>query len=460
MKLYDPQQMSLFDPPAADFPSTHANFTFVDLFSGIGGFRIALDDLGGACLGFSEIDQHCIKTYIDNFGDNEDDNLGDITKIQTIPRVDLLVGGVPCQSWSVAGKMLGFDDPRGKLWHEAIRLVEMARPKVFVFENVKGLYDPRNKHNLDYIIWQLEELGYSIKAELLNSYDFGVPQIRSRIFIVGFHNEFASYFSKFAFPIGKAVHDNLAKYLDGVSNRDVEKRKFKPRELFGECIPRGRNAFQRDDELNEFFTMCDTRNGHSTIHSWDIIDTTSRQKDIMTAIMKNRRRKKYGYKDGNPLSMENIREFVPDISKEELEELAEKKLLRAVGDKYEFVNSKNSSGIDGVYRMYLPFSKVFSTLTASGTRDVVVTDYVEPNLPPQEYKDEFLSKIIANKRYRPLSVAEVQRIQGFPDSFRPHSDDRIAKKQFGNAVSPPVIEALAQRIINTGVFMDVKQWIM
>ena len=428
------------------------NFTYIDLFSGIGGFRIPLDALGGKCLGFSEIDKTCIETYIENYGDKLSDNLGDITEIKKIPRVDLLVGGVPCQSWSVAGKMLGFDDPRGRLWYDVIRLVKLAKPKVFIFENVKGLYDPRNKQNLDFILDSFKTLGYNVKTNLLNSYDFGVPQIRARIFIVGYHEKYSIHFSKFSFPIGTAVHDNIAKYLDGVENKDIIKTKFDPEELFGERIPRARNAFQKEDELNDFFTLCDTRNGHSTIHSWELIETTEREKSIMFGIMRNRRRKRYGSKDGNPLTVSNIMDFIPDITEEELEELINKDLLRKKDDKYEMVNSKNSSGINGAYRLYMPYSKVFSTLTASGTRDVVVTDYVNTDLSPSDYKKEFISKIIASKKYRPLSVTETQRVQGFPDYFKPHKDEQTAKRHFGNAVSPPVIEALVKCILSTDVF--------
>jgi DNA (cytosine-5)-methyltransferase 1 len=178
----------------------------------------------------------------------------------------------------------------------------------------------------------------------------------------------------------------------------------------------------------------------------------------MLAIMKNRRRKFYGEKDGNPLSLANIKGFMPDVCEEELDELVTMNLLRKTDGKYAFFNSKNSSGIDGVYRMYLPYSKIFSTLTASGTRDVVVTDYVDPSMSPSEYKREFVEKIVAQKKYRPLSVAETQRIQGFPDTFKPHADERIAKRQFGNAVSPPVITALVEQIIGTGVFEGDAQW--
>ena len=114
------------------------SFTFVDLFSGIGGFRIALERCGGSCLGYSEIDDNAIATYNNNFINSIFEwRLGDITKVTSLPKpVDIITGGVPCQSWSVAGKMKGFEDPRGRLWYDAIRLVKINQPKVFIFENV------------------------------------------------------------------------------------------------------------------------------------------------------------------------------------------------------------------------------------------------------------------------------------------------------------------------------------
>ena len=108
------------------------SFSFIDLFAGIGGFRIALNKLNGHCIGFSEIDKEAILTYISNYQDDMDSNYGDITKIKYIPHVDMLVGGVPCQSWSVAGKMKGFEDPRGQLWNDVIRLVSISKPKTFI----------------------------------------------------------------------------------------------------------------------------------------------------------------------------------------------------------------------------------------------------------------------------------------------------------------------------------------
>lgn len=89
------------------------SFTFIDLFAGIGGFHIALSNVGGKCVGYSEIAQDAIEAYCKNFNESKEDNLGDITKLETLPRHDFLTAGVPCQSWSCAGKKLGFDDQRG-----------------------------------------------------------------------------------------------------------------------------------------------------------------------------------------------------------------------------------------------------------------------------------------------------------------------------------------------------------
>ena len=116
-------------------------FTFIDLFAGIGGFRIALNNNGGECLNFSEINNDAISTYCANFSENPAQNLGDITKIKELPQHDLLVGGVPCQSWSIAGRKLGFDDDRGQLWNDTIFLLNKSRPKAFIFENVKASFD-------------------------------------------------------------------------------------------------------------------------------------------------------------------------------------------------------------------------------------------------------------------------------------------------------------------------------
>lgn len=426
-------------------------FRYIDLFSGIGGFRIAIDSVGGKSVGFSEIDKKAIETYKNNFIDKEENDLGDVTKINNLPEVDLIVGGVPCQSWSVAGKRLGFEDPRGRLWYDAIRMVKMAKPKVFVFENVKGLIDPRNKANLQLIMDNFDELGYITRVQILNTYDFGVPQNRSRIFMVGFRGDMDKYSKKFEYPTGIKNHKNISHFLDGVEKKEIIKKKFDPHTIHGTSIPKSRNAFQVEDELNDFFVFCDTRNGHTSVHSWDIYKTTSRQKEIGMVFLKNRRKKKYGESDGNPLSFYDLSQLIDNLEIRELDELVDLKIFKKVGDKYNLVNSKNSSGIDGIYRVFLPNSNIFSTLTATGTKDYVSTDYVECD-NPKDFKKSFIDQIFNKKKIRPITPIEAARIQGFPEDFKHHLAEHYAYKQFGNAVSPPVVKALMKQIISTGVF--------
>ena len=183
----------------------NSTFTFIDLFSGIGGFRMALENIGGECLHFSEINKDAIDTYCKNSNEPVEKNLGDITKIKELPNHSLLTGGVPCQSWSIAGRNLGFDDDRGQLWNDTIFLLNQSKPDAFIFENVKGLVDPRNKKALTYILERISEAGYFANYYLLNSFDYGVPQNRLRIYIIGFRDkEFADKF-RLPKPIEKKI---------------------------------------------------------------------------------------------------------------------------------------------------------------------------------------------------------------------------------------------------------------
>ena len=132
------KQLELFNPSKPlELTLKKTKFTFVDFFAGIGGFRIPLEKLGGKCLGYSEIDKEAIKVYQNKFIGSynaEELNLGDISKINQLPNnIDLFVEGVPCQPWSVAGKLKGFNDPRGQLWFDVIRLVKKYQPKAFIF---------------------------------------------------------------------------------------------------------------------------------------------------------------------------------------------------------------------------------------------------------------------------------------------------------------------------------------
>ena len=427
------------------------NFTFIDLFSGVGGFRIPLEKLGGKCLAYSEIDKHAIDVYKNNFDTENEIFLGDITKVKSSPKADLIVGGVPCQAWSVAGKKKGFDDPRGKLWEDTIRVVKKNKPKVFIFENVKGLYDPRNKDSLKLIISEFRKCNYEVNHKVLNAYDYGLPQNRDRLFIVGIKNSIKHDFN-FPFPVKKSKL--LAKMIDGleINKNYLDKKKFIPKNLFGEKIPFSRNRFQKNDELNDFFIFCDTRDGHTTIHSWDLVKTTNLEKKICLAILKNRRKKIYGEWDGNPLSFKSIKELVPETTKMILSNLKRKNILAQEEDgRYELMNTKNSAGINGVYRVFLPQSDIFSTITATENRDFIATKSITGK-NPEEYKSKFIEEIFLKKKFRLLTGRETARLQGFPNNFKIHPNDKIAKKQFGNAVPTNVVYYLVREVIKYKIF--------
>lgn len=426
------------------------NFTFVDLFAGIGGFRIALEQLGGVCLGYSEIDKKAIAVYRHNFikpGNPEDVELGDISHLTKLPfDTDLIVGGVPCQPWSIAGKLQGLDDPRGKLWLDAIRTIQLNQPKAFIFEKVKGLAEPRNRQSLNYILSRLREAGYIVHWQVLNSYDFGLPQDRDRIFIVGIRQDIEKGWG-FSFPQSLTAKPKLYDVIPGLERGDRAKRKFSSDVLFEGKIPASRGRFQKRDELNDFFLFSDIRDGHTTIHSWDLIESTDREKQICQTLLKNRRKKIYGEKDGNPLSFQNLSQFIPDLTISELETLVSKKILRVVaGIGYEFVNSKISSGINCISKIFLPHADAIATLTTTGTRDFVATLSI-PCQEPEAYKQAFIREIYRPQKFKPLSAKDYARLQGFPEGFQLADNETTAKHQFGNAVSVPVVYHLCRALL-------------
>lgn len=180
------------NPNPPFLPPLNPRFTFIDLFAGIGGFRLALQRLGGKCIFSSEFDNYAQKTYFDNFGETPS---GDITLEKTKSKIpetfDILCGGFPCQAFSIAGKRKGFDDIRGTLFFDVAEIIKKHQPKAFFLENVKGLKDHDSGKTIETIIRVLHELNYSVESKILNSKDFGnVPQTRERMYIIGFKNEY------------------------------------------------------------------------------------------------------------------------------------------------------------------------------------------------------------------------------------------------------------------------------
>lgn len=163
---------------------------YFSMFSGIGGFELGIEaaaaELGltTECVGYSEIDKAAIRTYEEHFNH---DNYGDATRIDphALPEFDLLVGGFPCQAFSVAGTRRGFDEARGTLFFDIARILAVREPQHFILENVKGLLSHDKGQTLRTILRTLDELGYDVQWQVLNSKDHGVPQSRERIYLVG-----------------------------------------------------------------------------------------------------------------------------------------------------------------------------------------------------------------------------------------------------------------------------------
>lgn len=163
-------------------------YTFIDLFAGLGGFRIALESLGAKCVYSNEWDASVQKVYAENFGDTPE---GDITQVDenTIPDHDILCAGFPCQAFSISGKQRGFADSRGTLFFDVARIVKAKRPKVVFMENVKNFVTHDDGKTLEVVKGTMEELGYTFYQKVLNAVDYGVPQKRERIYMVCFRND-------------------------------------------------------------------------------------------------------------------------------------------------------------------------------------------------------------------------------------------------------------------------------
>ena len=196
-----------------------SDFTFIDLFAGIGGIRLGFESVGGECVFSSEFDEAACKTYEANFGEHP---AGDITKIPAseIPDFDILLGGFPCQAFSIIGKKEGFENETcGTLFFEIERILKEKRPKAFMLENVRNLTAHDKGNTFRVIKSHLEALGYNVHAKVLNALDYGVPQKRERIIIVGFlDNVF------FSFP--EPVHSKQRLKLSDILEAEVDKKYY------------------------------------------------------------------------------------------------------------------------------------------------------------------------------------------------------------------------------------------
>lgn len=437
--------------------------TFIDLFAGIGGFRIGLENackelgLETKCLFTSEIKSHAIDIYKENFRDCK--IYGDITTDevrQNIPKkFDILLAGFPCQAFSSAGKRQGFLDTRGTLFFEIEKILECHSPSGFILENVEGLVNHDKLHandkigqTLSTILDKLETLGYKVTWKVLNASNFGLAQARKRIFIVGTKKYQISLDN---FPL---IQHPLINFLEkGVKSKslDISKllfEKFTPKQLYGKSIK-------------------DKRGGKDNIHSWDLGlkgEVSLAQKIILEKMLRARRNKKWAelkgieWMDGMPLTIEEIRSFHNENNlKKSLDDLVKKGYVTFEHPKDIFTIKEN--GITKKVRLPredLP--KGYNIVAGKLSFEVSKILNPEGFAPTLVATDLGRVGVVDGKKLRRLTMLEQLRLFGFPDNFSIPVKETLAHDVFGNTVPIPVVTAISKRLLSKTILkIDLKE---
>ncbi len=304
---------------------------FVDLFAGIGGMRLAFDqaaqyeEFETECVLSSEIDLEAKLVYEKNFGEHP---LGDIRLINQLPAHEFMLAGFPCQSFSYAGKKEGFGDTRGTLFFEIMRLIDSSKPKAFIFENVRGLYTHDQGKTLATIKHEIQSRGYSFNYFLLNSYNFGLPQNRVRIYIVGILNAYP----QFGLMSDLGPKDSHSSNTEQLSLFPSLKRNITVADILEnhpdrkyDCSPNFVDALKKivNNDLSKLngVRLIDYRGGNS-IHSWELGlrgECSADEIELMNLFILKRRNKVFGdEQDGKLLNQEQIRSFFEHPHLEEI----------------------------------------------------------------------------------------------------------------------------------------------
>ena len=234
------EQFLLSFPPAPKQCSPKANFQFIDLFAGIGGIRLGFESVGGQCVFSSEWDKDAANTYEANFGERPQ---GDITKIDpaTIPDFDILLAGFPCQPFSIIGSKAGFEhETQGTLFFNIEEILKVKKPKAFMLENVRNLTVHDHGRTFKVITEHLTKAGYSIHYKVLNALDYGVPQKRERIIIVGFKNDIPFSFPE---PLPKSERKQIKDILE--PDEDISPKLFVSEKIRNSRLKRVKTDFPR-----------------------------------------------------------------------------------------------------------------------------------------------------------------------------------------------------------------------
>lgn len=423
---------------------------FIDLFAGLGGIRIGFEDsfkeLGfeTECVLTSEIKPHAKKTLEHNFNHNL--FVGDIFKvrIEDIPDFDFLLGGFPCQPFSSGGKRLGFLDTRGTLFFEIERILRAKKPYGFILENVEGLvkHDLENKNDkigqtLKTILHVLgNDLNYKVSWKVFDSVNFGLPQSRKRIFIVGTKDKEINLDN---FEHTHSVFKEVMEFGLPSLNTDFSNKLLKHydiKELYGKSIK-------------------DKRGGKNNIHSWDIElkgSVSEEQQIILNKLFKARRQKKWAgeigvkWMDGMPLTLKQISTFhKSDNLKELLEDLVKKGYLKLEHPKG-LVEELTLEGVKR-YRDYdRTKPKGFNIVT--GKLSFEINKVISPDdiVPTLVATDMSRLAVPDGEGLRRFTLREGLRLFGYPENYEIPTNENDAFDLLGNTVAIPIVKAISERI--------------
>ena len=379
---------------------------FLDLFAGIGGFRLGMESAGHECIGFCEIDKFARESYKAIHNTEGEIELHDITTVtdefvRGIGSVDIICGGFPCQAFSIAGNRRGFEDTRGTLFFEVARFASILKPKYLFLENVKGLLNHDNGNTFEVIISTLDELGYDVEWQVLNSKDFGVPQNRERVFIIA---SLRGERTRRIFPIsGKNEQSDTESKIKVIGNTKN---------------PNGTSHGSKS-------RVYDSNGLMATLTATDYHEPKQVAIPVLTPNRVEKRQNGRRFKtNGEPmftLTAQDQHGVLLQDKKLKIREATTKGYAEAgVGDSVNIanINSKTKRGRVG--------NQIANTLLASEQQGVVGSDY----------------------RIRRLTPRECWRLQGFPDSAfdkaQAVTSNSQLYKQAGNSVTVNVIAEIAK----------------
>jgi len=434
---------------------------FIDLFAGLGGIRLGFENVFNKlgyeteCVMTSEIKPYALETLKHNFKHNF--LAGDIFEIKNefIPDFDFLLGGFPCQPFSTGGKRQGFLDTRGTLFFEIERILRDKKPYGFILENVEGLvkHDLENKKDeigrtLSTILHILEnELKYKVSWRVFDSIEFGLPQSRKRIFIVGTKEEKVELNGnepKFA-KLESILECGLPSLKSDFTNKLLSH--FEIEDLYGKSIK-------------------DKRGGDNNIHSWDIGikgEVTKEQSKLLNKLFKERRKKQWAteigidWMDGMPLTLEQINTFIVRPKKElklMLDDLVKKGYLKFEHPK-KLVKELTPNGVKN-YREYdITKPKGYNIVT--GKLSFEINKILDPNdiAPTLVATDVSRLAVPDGNGLRRLTIREGLRLFGYPEWYEIPTKEYDAFDLLGNTVAVPVVEFVASRIAEVMSFENL-----